>query len=42
MTCLEVVPGVEEGAPEVPLVHGHEAAGGQHGQELWELPDLAK
>ncbi len=42
VTCLEVLPGVKEGAPELPLFHGHDAAGVQHGQELRKLPDLEK
>ncbi len=40
VTCLEVLSGIEEGAPELPLFHGHNAASVQHGQELRELPDL--
>jgi hypothetical protein len=42
MTCLEVLPGIEEGAPELPFFHGHDAASVEHGQELRELPDLGK
>ncbi len=41
-TCLEVLPGIEERAPELPLFHGHDAAGVEHGQELRKLPDLEK
>ncbi len=40
VSYLEVLPGIEEGAPELPLFHGHDAAGVEHGQELRELPDL--
>ncbi len=42
VTYLEVLPGIEEGAPELPLFHGHDAAGVEHGQELRELPNLVK
>ena len=37
---LDVLPGVEEGTPQLPLLHGHQAAGVEHGQKFRKLPDL--